>query len=174
MLKMNDIIRKNPEKLIAVLVLVLILTWLLDKAVIHRRTPVLSLIILSSSSQIDTGTMEDSLYNGLKLDPSKEIVSVSLYNPSVPQTEQLLITEIRAHSADLIIGREDILAPYIQKECLMPDLYSLSSGEEDSALHIPAEWKCAVSSTSPHKKTVDLFLSYFCNQAIASGQSNNS
>ena len=96
----------------------LVALYFIRLTVFRLNRPALSVAILTDDpSRIDCGKLENELFDYIGLTKEKDLLTVTAYDPAVPQTEQILITQMRAHAVDLVIAEQSVFMVYADKQC---------------------------------------------------------
>ncbi len=164
---LKDRIRKNLPAMLLAAALVVLVFRILYVTVIHRKVPALSAAVLGDAFSIDCGQLEERMRTELGILSDLNIVSATAYNPESPLTEQILITEIRAHAADLIFGDRSSLLRLASKECLadlsedpdsVPVFMVPVTGIPEIGEDTDRPLLCGIAVTSDHRELAETFI----------------
>lgn len=153
---------RKPAGLTALLALCavcLILLYILHVTVFHRRTPGLTVAILTGQdARPDTDAVEKKLRGALSF-ADNQMVLISVYPPNAVQTEQMVITQMRAHALDLLVADEETFHDYQKKDCFTEDPVLICA----QALGLPEDsrWLAGIPVTAVHRSSAAEAIDYW-------------
>ena len=116
MIKIKRFITQNFSTIVICTIILMIIGYFIKVIGFDRKEVVLSVLILDETENLDIDMLKTEWKESLNITSEKEDIMIMIHNTEIAQSEDILLTKLRARTIDILIAEEELFEKYEESD----------------------------------------------------------
>ena len=112
MIKIKRFTTQNFSTIVICTIILMIIGYFIKVIGFDRKEVVLSVLILDETENLDIDMLKTEWKESLNITSEKEDIMIMIHNTEIAQSEDILLTKLRARTIDILIAEEELFEKY--------------------------------------------------------------